>query len=145
MHTTSLAWPNMFAVSRNCVNVYEDNQSIVNRTKLMMLTDKAELYNSPNFGLGLKKYLFTYSSDNTKAKIKEELITQLRLHDPSTIPEKTQMSDGLLYTGSDKGYVLHSDKQKLELTFAIQTTFGDTLNINTGDVQADVDNMNSSL
>lgn len=145
MHTSSLAWPNMFSVSRNTVNVYEDSQSVVNRTRLMMLTEPTELFNDPDFGLGLKKYLWHYVSANNKAKIQEDLVAQLRLHEPCVIPDATQMSDGLLYTGSDTMSNTYANSEKLEVTFGLQTTFGDKLQINTADVQASVDSMNSSL
>ena len=61
MYTNSLAWPSMFDVARNKVSVIEDNQSVVNRSKLLILTDPTELYMNPNFGVGLKKYLWPVS------------------------------------------------------------------------------------
>lgn len=54
MKTSSIAWPKMFDISRNKLAVYEDNRSVVNRTKLLMLSDPTELYMEPNFGVGLK-------------------------------------------------------------------------------------------
>lgn len=66
MKTSSIAWPKMFDISRNKLAVYEDNRSVVNRTKLLMLSDPTELYMEPNFGVGLKKYLWQYNNDNQK-------------------------------------------------------------------------------
>ena len=66
MYTNSLAWPSMFDVARNKVSVIEDNQSVVNRSKLLILTDPTELYMNPNFGVGLKKYLWQYNTANQK-------------------------------------------------------------------------------
>ena len=55
-NTSSISFPNMFDVTGNCVSVVEDSQSIVNRTRLLMLTEPTELYMNPDFGVGLKKY-----------------------------------------------------------------------------------------
>ena len=100
MIETSFAFPNMFDVSRNTVNVYTDTKAITTRVKLLMLTDPTELHMVPNFGLGLKKYLFTYNNDNTIALIRDKLIEQLRLWEPAVIPEETKVERGLAYTGS---------------------------------------------
>lgn len=129
MITSSLAWPTMFDVARNRVAVLEDNTSIVNRTKLLMLTDPTEVYNGPNQGVGLKKYLWQYNTDNTKALIQDNIINQLSLHEPYVTAEETQFSDGLLFTGSQTDFDIAQNYNQLKMTVAVQTIYGDTANI----------------
>lgn len=122
MICTSWSWPNLFDVSRNQVNLYEDAKSITNRVKLLMLTEMTELYMNPTFGVGLKQYLFTYNNDNTIALIKDKLIEQLRLWEPSVIPDETKVVRGLAYTGGSSELTTVSDKMmKLELTVTLKT------------------------
>ncbi|MCM1286605.1 MAG: GPW/gp25 family protein [Bacteroides sp.] len=125
--TNSLAFPNMFNIANNCVSVLEDNTSIVNRVRLLILTEPTELYNSPNFGVGLKRHLWQYNTDNEKAIIRDRVVEQLRLHEPCCDAEKTQFADGLLFTGSDE--LSAQNFNQLKMTIAVQTTFGDTLEI----------------
>lgn len=124
--TTSLQWPNLFDVSRNRVAVIEDNASVVNRTKLLVMTEPTELYMNPNFGVGLKRHLWKYNNENEKAIIKERIVDQLRLHEPSVKPEDTQMADGLLFTGVDETAQQYN---KLNLTCVLSTKFGDQLEV----------------
>ena len=123
MITSSLAWPTMFDVARNRVAVLEDNTSIVNRTKLLMLTDPTEVYNEPNQGVGLK------NTDNTKALIQDNIKNQLSLHEPYVTAEKTQFSDGLIFTGSQVDSDIAQNYNQLKMTIAVQTIYGDTANI----------------
>lgn len=136
-NTTSLAFPNIFNVSQNKVAVTQDTASIVNRTRLLMLTQPTELYHSPDFGLGLKEHLWKYNSDNEIAIIKDKFINQLRLHEPSVIPEKTQFVDGLLYTGTDTSNI-QQDYNTLKITAVISTKYGDTLEL-------DIDSLRQSI
>lgn len=127
-NTTSLNFPNLFNVSQNTVAVVEDTASIVNRTRLMMLTQPTELYNNPNFGLGLKEHLWKYNNGNEQEIIKDKLIHQLRLHEPCVIPEDTQLIDGLLYSGTSTNQH-QQDYNSLKLTAVLSTVYGDKLNL----------------
>ena len=89
-YTNSWAWPNIFNVSQNQVNVVEDNKSIVSRTRLLILSEPTSLFNSPDFGVGLKRHLWQYNTENQKAIIKDRIVAQLKLNEPSVFPEKTQ-------------------------------------------------------
>lgn len=129
MITSSLAWPTMFDVARNRVAILEDNTSIVNRTKLLMLTDPTEVYNEPNQGVGLKQYLWQYNTDNTKAIIQDRIKSQLYLHEPYVVSENTQFSDGLLFTGSNQDSNIAKSYNELKMTMAVQTIYGDTASI----------------
>ncbi len=125
--TNSLAFPNMFDIVRNKVGVIEDKISVVNRCRLLMLTEPTELYNSPDFGVGLKRYLWQYNTENTKAIIKDRIVLQLRLHEPSCDADKTSFSDGLLTENSVD--MPAQEYSKLKMTVGIQTTFSDEVNI----------------
>lgn len=128
-HTDSLAFPNMFNLSSNQVAVYEDFKSVTNRTKLLILSEPTELYNNPDFGVGLKRHLWHYNNANEVALIKDRIVEQVRLHEPSAIPEKTTFSDGLVYSESDGNSLNPNDGNHLKLTVAISTSFGTTEDI----------------
>lgn len=127
--TNSLAFPNMFNIANNSVSVISDNRSIVNRTRLLLLTEPTELYNNPDFGAGLKRHLWQYNTDNEKAIIRDRITKQLKLHEPCCVAEETQFADGLLFTGNENQPA--QKYNKLEMTISVRTTFGDTLEIDT--------------
>jgi phage baseplate assembly protein W len=126
--TTSLSFPKMFNIAANKVATLEDNTSIVNRTRLLLLTDPTELYNSPEFGVGLRRYLFTYNNENTKAIIQNRIIEQLRKYEPYVKPDSTQFTDGLLFTGDENNNITQEYNQ-LKMTIGLATTCGDTVTI----------------
>lgn len=129
-HTTSLSYPNLFDVARNTVAVKEDNDAIVNRTRLLMLTDPTELYNSPTFGVGLKRYLWQYNTANTKAIIEDRIKEQLAEHEPYVDAEMTSFADGLLFSESNNDVPsLLSDMQQLKMTVGLQTIYEEELNV----------------
>lgn len=123
MHTSSIAWPNLFDVASNKVSVLQDATSVTNRCKLLILTEPTEIYNSPDQGVGLKRHLWHYNNDNQKAIIIDRIKDQLRLHEPSVIPEETQYSDGLQF--SEVHDSTNADYNELKMTIALKTTFGD--------------------
>ena len=123
MLSSSMSWPNMFDVARSKVNLYTDAKSITNRVKLLLLTEPTELYMCPNFGVGLKKHLYKYNNDNVISLIRDELIEQLRLWEPSVIPEKTTVTRGLTYTGSDDAQTVSEQMNTLNLTITLTTSY----------------------
>lgn len=131
----------MIDVARNCVAVKEDNASIVSRTKLLILTDPTELYNSPTFGVGLKKYLWQYNTKNTKAIIQDKIKDQLEMYEPCVDASETSFADGLLFSGSanEPNSVL-ADMQQLKMTVGLQTIYNDTL-----DVHVDLENERAKM
>lgn len=132
-NTTSLAWPNMFNVAQNQVSIYEDNQSVVSRCRLLMLTEPTELYNEPDQGVGLKRYIGRYNQDNVKAEIRDRCAEQFELHDPSVNAPNTQWADGLLFTGEKGNTVKVMKPNSVEMTISVETIYGDTLNIDAND------------
>lgn len=131
--TTSLAFPNMLNPSSNLVSVLQDSESIVNRVRLLMLTEPTELYNEPNFGTGLKKHLFKYNTENEKAILQDEIKNQLRTYEPCCIAEKTKFTDGLLYTGSEDSVSKLQDQNRLKFTMAVYTVYNQNLNVEVND------------
>ena len=118
--TSSIAWPNMINVVGNTVAIIENAPSVVNRSRLLFLTEPTEIYNEPNQGVGLKRHLWHYNNDNEKAIIMDRIKDQLRLHEPQCSPNDTQFADGNLFTGSD---TTEQRYNKLEMTVAIKTKF----------------------
>ena len=124
MICSSMSWPNMFDVARNKVNVYTEMKSITNRVKLLMLTEPTELYMNPRFGVGLRKYMFTYNNDNTIAMIKDKLIEQLRMWEPRVIPEKTEVMRSN-QTGINNGVSQSNiNNNNLGLTVVVTSIYG---------------------
>lgn len=119
--TTSLAFPNMFNIAGNQVSVIEDTASVANRTRLLILSEPTELYNNPDFGVGLKRYLWKYNNEATRGMVKDRITAQLRLHEPSVEPDKTKYVDGLLFSGEQTTNADHPNT--LALTVALQTIF----------------------
>ena len=121
----------MFNVSQNRVTVYEDSRSVVNRTRLLMLTNPTELYNSPEFGLGLARHMWKYNNENEKSIILDRLKEQLRLYEPYVNPDETTYSNGLLFTGSTPDYEA-AKANELEMTVALSTTFAENVSVTVG-------------
>ena len=139
-NTNSLSWPRLFDVSRNCVAVKKNNASIVSRTRLLILSDPTELYNDPTFGVGLRKYLWQYNTENTKAIIRDRIVEQLRDREPSVIADKTQFADELLYTGTPTDNTIMEYNQ-LKMTVQLMTKYEDKVSVelNSSDLQKRVD------
>ena len=128
--TTSLAFPSMFDVSRNRVQVLTDNVSIVNRSRLLMLTEPTELYNELEFGVGLRRYIWQYNTENTKAIIKERIVKQLDRFEPCVEASKTAFADGLLFTGgNDPNLSSAQEFNQLKMTVGLRTKYGDTVQV----------------
>lgn len=138
--TNSINFPNMIDVSRNTVSVIEGNASIANRCRLMILTEENEMYNSPQYGVGLRRHLWKYNNDNEKAIIRDRIIDKLRIYEPCCIPEKTQYADGLLFTETESNA---QDVNKLKMSILIYTIYGDTIEVDFSDLQQVIDYYNN--
>lgn len=131
--TTSLGFPNMFSIAKNQVNVLQGNTSVVNRTRLLLLTEPTELYNNPTFGVGLRKHLWQYNNENRKAIVQKNIVEQLRLHEPCSVPDETKFVDDLVFTGSAQPVDRLDKLNALEMTVAVMTKFGDTVEVTTNE------------
>jgi len=125
MNTSSIGFPNMFDVSRNKLAIYSDRASIVNRVRLLILTEPTELYNNPTYGVGLKRYMFQYNNANIIAQIKDRIIDQLTLWEPCVDAQKTEVVSGLLYTGNSSSAT--DNPNHLKLTVTLHSIYGDTI------------------
>lgn len=132
MKTNSIPWPNMINVAQNQVAVISDEASIVNRSKLLILTEPTEIYNEPNQGVGLKRHLFKYNHDNEKAIIKDRIVEQLRIHEPYCVADHTQFADGLLFTGTPENVTQRYNR--LDMTVGLETTFNSTVSVDLYDI-----------
>lgn len=132
-HTTSWAFPNLFDVARNRISVIADTASVVNRSRLLILTEPTELYNSPNFGVGLKRHLFQYNNENQKAIIKDRIVAQLELHEPSVEAKETSFADGLLFSGSAGENPSAQEHNRLKMTVSLSCVFGDNAEVKLND------------
>ena len=131
-HTNSLAWPNMLDPTRNQVSIVSDNESLVSRTRLLILSEPTSLYNSPLFGVGLKRHLWQYNNENQKAIIRDRIVEGLRINEPCVDPDSTQFTDGLLFTGDSQDNI-GQEYNKLKMTVALTTNYQSTLEINLND------------
>lgn len=128
MKTNSWAFPNIFNVAQNKVEILEDDKAVTNRVKCLILTEPTEIYNVPDQGVGLRRYLWQYNTPELKGIIVDRIKEQLRLHEPYVVPDNTQYVDGNLFTGSkDTEYT--QSFNRLEMTVSIETKFGTTSNI----------------
>lgn len=127
--TTSLAFPNMFNIATNQVSVIEDTSSVANRTRLLILTEPTELYNNPDFGVGLKRHLWHYNNEAEKGLVKDRITQQLRIHEPCVYAEKTKYTDGLLFSGDKTQYDKAVASNTLAMTVALQTVFSEEAKI----------------
>ena len=128
-HTTSLSFPNMFDVARNVVATKSDEASIVNRTRLLILTDPTSLYNSPTFGVGLKKYLWQYNTENVKAMIQDRIKEQLKEHEPCVDADATIFVDGLVFTEAHSELQDMLDINRIKMTVGLVSVYGSKLSI----------------
>lgn len=126
-NTTSLAFPRMFDVAQNKVSVLTDSISIVNRTRLLMLTDPTALYNEPEQGVGLRRYIGRYNTENVRAEVRDRIVEQLRAYEPCVVPDKTEWADGLIFTGQPDDISIKP--HKLEMTVALKTIYDSTASL----------------
>lgn len=130
-NTTSWQWSggNIFDVARNRVGVYEDNVSVVSRTRLLILSEPTSMYNDPDFGVGLKRHLWQYNNANQKAIIRDRIVEQLRINEPFVTPDETEFADGLLFTGGTEPDFSAQEYNRLKMTVGLHTTYNETLEV----------------
>ena len=126
-NTNSWNFPNMLDITTNRVNIIQDEASVTNRSRLLILTEPTELYNNPNFGVGLKRYLWQYNTENVRAMLKDKIKEQLRLHEPCVDADDTEFSDDLL--DAENNQFNAQEYNRLKLTVGLKTTFGGTANL----------------
>lgn len=130
MYTSSINFPNMFDISGNKVAVKSDQASVSSRVRLLILSEPTSLYNKPEFGVGLKRHMFQYNTENEKAVIRDRIVNQLRLNEPCAIADETKFADGLMFTGNGESEISMLDKtEKLKMTCSVACNFGGTADV----------------
>lgn len=124
-NTQSFAFPNIFDVAKGEVSILHNSTSVSNRTRLLLLTEPTELYNSPDFGVGFKRHLFKYNTPNERSIIQDRIINQLKLHEPKVNADETAFIDGLLVSSNDIDELNYTEYNKLKMTVMLQCIFGD--------------------
>lgn len=117
----------MFDVSKGQALLFSDAKSICNRIKLLLLTDPTEMHMNPNFGVGLRKYMFNYNNENTIARIKDNLVEQLRLWEPAVDPDKTVVKRSTSSGGSAELDTSVGELNKLKLTISVTAINSDVI------------------
>lgn len=126
-NTNSWSFPNMLDITTNKINIVTDEASVVNRTRLLILTESTELYNNPDFGVGLKRYLWQYNTENVRAMLKDRIKDQLRLHEPCVEADQTEFSDNLM--DEEINRFSPQEYNRLKMTVGLKTTFGGVANL----------------
>lgn len=117
----------MLDITTNKINIVTDEASVVNRTRLLILTESTELYNNPDFGVGLKRYLWQYNTENVRAMLKDRIKDQLRLHEPCVEADQTEFSDNLM--DEEINRFSPQEYNRLKMTVGLKTTFGGVANL----------------
>ena len=129
MKTSSWAFPNCINVAQNSVEILEDETSVINRSRLLFLTQPTEVVYEPNQGVGMKEFLWHYNNENVKALLRDKIKNQLRIHELQCNAQNTEFADGLLFTGKDKDSI-DANYNDLDMTVKIETKFGTTATVN---------------
>lgn len=129
--TNSIKFPNLIDVASNRVGLYTDNESVINRTRLLCLSDPTSLYNNPTFGVGLKRYLFQYNQLNTFAMIQDRIVAQLREHEPCVDADQTTFSKGLISEENTKDIFSNTieDINHLKMTVGLKTIYKEEVEV----------------
>ena len=127
--TNSIKFPNMIDVASNKVGLYTDNESVINRTRLLIMSDPTSLYNNPTFGVGMKRFLFHYNQPNTFAMIKDRIKEQLREHEPCVDADKTTFSPGLVSEDTISTMNTIDDFSHLKMTVGLSTIYKEEVEV----------------
>lgn len=114
----------------------------MNRTRLLILSDPESLYNEPDFGVGIRKYMWQYNSQNTRARIQDNIREQLREYEPCVDAEDTQFSDSLLTENVSEST---GNFNRFTMTVGLRTVFGNTVEVNLDDLQEVIERMRSQI
>lgn len=118
-NTTSLSFPKMFDVVQNRVGVLQDNHSVTNRVRLLLLTSPTEMYNSPRVGTRLRNYTSQYITDNTKAALKDEIVSKIEEFEPCA-----QKGETAVIFNRRIDSEIDPDPDHLQMVVSVKTTFG---------------------
>lgn len=126
MNTSSLNFPHMINVSQNNVGVATDAASIESRVGLLIRTEPTELFMNPEFGVGLKKFMWQYNSENTRALIKQRIQQKIAQFEPCVDATKIKFVDKEYDPNSVQ---VINENDKVHITVILPTVYGDEISI----------------
>lgn len=88
----SLAFPDMFKFSST--SVVKDREASAQDMKLLLASEKGEMFGDPFFGIRIKKYAFEQNNYVLKDVLIDEIYTQLQVF----CPQLTVSRDGISIT-----------------------------------------------
>lgn len=130
MHTSSWNFPNMINVAQNCVGIATDYSSIQNRVALLLNTQPTEMYGSLDMGAGLKKFMWQYNNENTRAQMKEAIVSQIRKYEPCVDPDSITFIDEDDPSSDTNAIVsIQQEHNKVHIRVVMRTIFGDNVEV----------------
>lgn len=82
----SIAFPNIF--NRTYVNVVEDHDATLQNLKLLLMSNKGEMFGDPYFGTNLKRFLFDQNDVVLKDLLIDDIYVAIKLFMPQIIVER---------------------------------------------------------
>ena len=76
----SIGFPNIIKV--NSTNIIKDHDATLSNLKLLLMSEKGELFGDPYFGLNLKTFFFNQNSKPLKDIIIDDIYTAIKLFMP---------------------------------------------------------------
>lgn len=128
MNTTSWNFPNMINIAQNSIGILQDSNSIKNRLALLIKTEPTELFMNPEFGVGLKQYMWQYNNDTMRPIIEQKLVDKITQFEPSVIPESIEFKQTHDASITD-ATVTQEEANTFNITIVMQTNYGDTIEI----------------
>lgn len=128
MNTSSWNFPNMINIAQNSIGILQDSNSIKNRLALLIKTEPTELFMNPEFGVGLKQYMWQYNNDTMRPIIEQKLTDKITQFEPSVIPESIEFKQTHDASITD-ATVTQEDANTFNITIVMQTNYGDTIEI----------------
>lgn len=82
----SIAFPHMF--TRTTTNLVEDYDATLQNLKMLLWSEKGELFGDPYYGTGLKKYLYDQNDNILQDILLDDLYTAIKLFMPQLSLER---------------------------------------------------------
>ena len=87
-----LSWPNIFNSNQQTTNLLSDKEATLRTLRLLLNTEKGELFGDPYFGLRLKRLFFEQSSPILSDLIIDEIYTGIRDFIPQITVHRSDIS-----------------------------------------------------
>ena len=82
----SISFPHMF--TRTTTNLVEDYDATLQNLKMLLWSEKGELFGDPYYGTGLKKYLYDQNDNILQDILLDDLYTAIKLFMPQLSLER---------------------------------------------------------